>query len=498
MTTVIASLTDTFTGVPVDVIGPAEVPDPDVPVVILLHGMGGGIDDMSQPAVSPGYAVNMATAIVSPKDLGLHAYPGVGVHGVAADDELDPVPTGWQPFLVSQGFITLNYAQVEPWGSIAPVNGQPSEPVQQLNAIITGVIATFPGRRIAFVTHSRGGVLLRTWLVQYGSGSTVRPRLSTAVQLAAPNHGSELADILAALEAVAAVTTALGAGEPFLAWPLYRLLAGLIGGPAIADLQVGGAFLAWLAANEPSTPSGARLELHTFGGTNPTVTRWHEYVFTLQSAVPIITWDGAGFVVTFDWSVWDLPVSGVRNFAGDIGQALQAPPELVPGSGDILVTPASSSLPWQARHYVNQINHAQALWDATVHSQALPVLRKAWGSPALQVEASWAEWSQPAEVVQGTHFGITVTVTNVGTVTWPSGFTVAADDGSGHQIWGPSTVSLTSPLSRGAKATVTLGLIAPLSSAPVSERNLDIYVAHVGGPLIQRGQAPKQILVTLP
>jgi hypothetical protein len=75
-----------------------------------------------------------------------------------------------------------------------------------------------------------------------------------------------------------------------------------------------------------------------------------------------------------------------RNFPGDIGAALQAPPELVPGEGDVLVAAASASLPWQAEHYVNPVSHAQVLWDGAAKAQALPVLKNAWGSLTVPLE----------------------------------------------------------------------------------------------------------------
>jgi len=474
----------------VSAIGPAEVPDPDVPVVILLHGMGGSSNDLSQPGLT-GFTYDMTAPIVSPLDLGLQPNPGVGCYGFSTDSKLNPAPGGWQPFLVGAGYITVNYSQIEPWGSLAQVNGQPSDPVRQLDAIISCIITTFPGRRIAFVTHSRGGLLLRAWLVQHGSDPAVRPRLGTAVQLAPPNHGSELANIVGALEVTVAAAAAELLGDPAAMPWLYLLLAGAIGDPAIGDMTVGSGFLTWLAGNEPGNEAGALLELHTFGGTSPTLFRWHLYVFTPQSVVPIITWDGSGLVVSYHWSAWDVGFP-VRNYAGDVGAILQAPPEIVPGSGDILVTAASAALPWQAGYHVHPLNHGQPLWDPGVQGEALPVLRNAWGSPPVQVAASWAVWSQPASVGAGTSFSITVTVTNVGTTTWPAGCVAGSDNGFGKRIWGTATATMASSVPRGGSATVTLSLTAPSSQGnqPVS-----VFVTAPGGQQLERGQPFQAILV---
>jgi Ig-like domain from next to BRCA1 gene len=480
----------------VDVVSPVAVPNPDVPVVILLHGMAGDSNHMSHPAISPGYTYDMTVPIPSGTiDLGFWSCPGAGVHDFGEDGKLHPDPTGWQDFLTGQGYITVNYGQVEPKGNLAPVNGQPSDPVRQLQAIVTSVATTFPGRRIAFVTHSRGGLLLRAWLALSGSDPNVRPRLGTAVQLAPPNQGSDLANIAAAVNATVNSIAALAASHQvdFTSTPLYQLIEGsIVGWPGVPELETGSAFLAWLAANEPNTPSGALLELHTFGGTNPTVFRLHCYVFTPQSAVPIVTWNGSWFAVTFHWSVWDVGLP-VRNFAGDVGASLQDPAEIVPGSGDILVTASATSLPWEAGHHENALNHAQALWDPNLQGQALPVLQKAWGSPAAQVDASWAVWSAPTAVAPGAQFTISVTVTNVGTVSWPHGFSVGADDGSGKAIWGTVTTRLSS-MARGTTVTVTLALTAPSTPGPRPQQ-LNFYVADKSGRPIQRGQTAIQVLV---
>jgi hypothetical protein len=95
--------------------------DPAVPLVVLLHGFGGGIGSMTAPR---------------------RALPG------------------WRDSLLAAGFSTLSYAQVAPTGTLEPN-------IEQLLAIAAGPLSRHPRLRrltLAIVAHSRGGLLARAFL----------------------------------------------------------------------------------------------------------------------------------------------------------------------------------------------------------------------------------------------------------------------------------------------------------------------------------------------
>jgi hypothetical protein len=421
-----------------------------LPLVILLHGTAGTIDDMSNPS-NRGFTFDTMTPVQSPRDRGVHSYPNVGVWGFALDDQISPPPTGWQPFLRNNGFMTLNYAQIENTGSLQNTSsGSASDPVLQLHAIVMALIAAYPSRRLAFVTHSRGGILLRTWLVRHGRDAAVASRLCTAVMLASPNAGSDIANVAVTINGV----THFLEGQIGQVGPL-QWLDQQTGSPAYVDYQVGSSFLASLAAAEP-VPG---ITITTFGGTNPNITRVHQWTFTLGSALPNFTYHPPFDVsVSFHWFTDDNPVLGIRNLAGDLGAL--GPPEIKPGSGDLLVSDASSNLPFAA-HLSHPANHAQELWDPMVLADGLAILTGARCGSLSNVDGVSMILHLPPSPVAPGAFQLQAQLTNIGTTTWDSRYTITADDGAGHAIWGTTVATIGGSIPPSSVITVATTLTAP-------------------------------------
>lgn len=332
--------------------------DPTLPVVILLHGTAGVSADMADPATHPGRNHDYLVPIPPLADLGWHPGPNFDIAGL----ELDPfkaVP-GWQSTLAGEGFGYVNYDQVDSTGLLA-------NPVLELAAVVAEVIARLPiGRKIAVVAHSRGGLLIRKYLMDNAADALMRDRLQTVITLHAPHTGTELASIAhvlgSVIDAVAAVDPAL---DPLLQW-----VHGQVNEPAFAELAVGSTFLGDLAAAEAA--AGAPfVPVHTFGGTSTLLSRARAQLFTVDSAIPqVIAWFPP--IIAYHWQTFPEPL---LSPASGIPELAILAPELENTVGDLLVSDARAQLPGAAGHVTNPINHAEALWDTGLHQQVIAVLR---------------------------------------------------------------------------------------------------------------------------
>lgn len=379
MTTTTISIPWSFRGsvrpIPTQIV--LDVPDGarlDTPLVILLHGTSGNVDDMSNPAAHPGenYEQIAAGTII---DRGWHAYPNAGFWSLGVDG-LASV-TGWAPFLAAAGFPTINYSQCNPRDLLA-------EPLCELRAVLDAIdlndeLLPVRDRRIVLLGHSRGGILARMILVDLAAtGSPMLARIATCVTLHAPNQGSTLANTALVLASIVASWRVTGVPlvPPHLQAAALLALDGLIdlvvkeaGAPAYTDYAVGAPTLLALAAAEP-VPG---ISYFTFGGTRPVLRNLVGWAFTPESAVPILD-----PLPKFHWStayvpVMPLPPPGSLPF-----------PELLEG-GDLLTNSALTRLPFAA-HRDNYINHAEALWADDLKAQVLAIINSV--PPSLKVPPS--------------------------------------------------------------------------------------------------------------
>lgn len=322
--------------------------DEDKPIVVLLHGMGGTHAHMTDPGPGVGVAYDYTSAFPGDRAIGWSIYPGIGIWSF----QLDPIKevTGWRPVLWRAGFPTATYDQVSNSGLLQPAVDELVEVVKTLNKEV-------PGPKLVFLTHSRGGLLIRKFIKDSANIPELVGRIIHVITLHGPHQGSELANVAVDLKnALDAVIAAVPATAGVLGW-----LDGQVSTPAYQELRVGGPFITNLGNGEPQLPA---VQYHTFGGTSVELTRITAWVYTVDSAIPM--WHLPPFFHTITM----IEVPGISPVLNSI------PPltgEITEGAGDMLVADSRSTLPW-ATGQTNQINHAEALWDPNLQGQVLQIL----------------------------------------------------------------------------------------------------------------------------
>lgn len=335
-----------------------EPGDPALPTVLLLHGFGGTVEDMTDPAVHPGWNHDLTAPVPVVVDHGWHDLPAFGIAGV----ELDPTlaVTSWQEALEAAGFGTVAWGQVDATGLLG-------DPVRETSAVVAEVLARVPpDRSLAVVAHSRGGLLARAWLQEVAGDPAVLDRVLVSVTLHAPHLGTEVASMASG---VAHVVSTLTAVNPALAAPLAELQA-LVSAPAYGELAVGSPFITGLEGAETAGPV---VPTHAWSGTSPRMSRVRVRVWTASSAVPQLV-SLLPLRIQFRWRAVAVPLPDLVTGYPLLGLLAG---ELRDGEGDVLVTETRAHLDGEQSHTTHHVHHFEALWHPDVHAEVVQVLTDA-------------------------------------------------------------------------------------------------------------------------
>jgi pimeloyl-ACP methyl ester carboxylesterase len=334
---------------------------PDKPVVVLLHGFKGNLHHMDTPGSSPGFNYNYSAPFPPLRDLGPKPRPGIGIYSVEPDPTKEVV--GWKPFLEQAGFATANYAQIDPEGSLA-------RPALELAAVVTYLRQNPPThtKKLAFLAHSRGGLLVRKFLKDNLSSQLLAGQITKVITLGSAHSGTELANLALLFQtAIDRVIPSLRQQPScaILAWQL-GVIRDIVKSPAYRELRVGSPFLAELAANETPFPGA---QYYAFAGTSPLFTRIRVWMYTPDSAIPRWTWP-RGTYYRHRIFVTEMP------FISPLFNTLPLSPELSGGAGDILAATQRAYFPFPAGRYTFPLNHAELLWDPTTDATLKNAVRQ--------------------------------------------------------------------------------------------------------------------------
>jgi len=150
----------------------------DKPILILLHGDGGDISDMSNPLKNYSIAGYDNKSPMQDKDQGWKEglYPTPPLFptvGFDSDQKLSSV-TSWQQALTNVGYATIKYGQTGKTDHLAI-------PTQELTALLHTLIqdSRYFGRGIFLIGHSRGGLLARAVVAE---AKNANPKNSTLAE----------------------------------------------------------------------------------------------------------------------------------------------------------------------------------------------------------------------------------------------------------------------------------------------------------------------------
>jgi hypothetical protein len=292
-------------------------------------------------------------------------------------------------------------------------------------ALALGTVIGLPslsGFRVAFVGHSRGGLIVRSFLTGAAANPALAgflPRLTALITLHSPNAGSGVAGVAATVDGLLArlATAFTGAGLSAAA-AFMTMLRGFVLSPAIGELVPGSVTLAAIAAAEPV----AGVTYHTFGGISADFARLWADIYTPDSTVPLLI----PFVPfpLFHWGSTPLVVGVPMNVASFLPAVLAAPapfvteimtvlaalaattPDLAPGQGDLLVSDTRARLPFSSTHTSNFLNHVEALSNPTLQAQVVAILSRL-RSPVMSGIATARLSPYPARINASTQYRVT-------------------------------------------------------------------------------------------
>ena len=307
------------------------------PVIIFIHGLGvdkGFWTDPGKTRVLGGSILMKVFAAKKPRPCSSEPQRKLSV-GI-----LPEKPENLWTDAVKRGFNTVCWSQKRPAGPI-------SAAVKELGYILEYSKELFPGRPIAIIGHSRGGLVARKLMEKNV------PEIRALITVSTPHNGSSLSRLGNYLSPLAPVIKKLLPKDSHsTASDVIKRTHDLLEGKALKELLPGSDFFRTLK----DVPRD-HITYLSFGGT---VTK----IFTVYK------WNKE------DDKFYPKPLLTIPDSLLKVLPAGMVPDEITPGKGDFMVTAESAVLPWAPKHYNLPANHISIAWHKKMKEKALEVLER--------------------------------------------------------------------------------------------------------------------------
>ncbi len=309
--------------------------NPDKPIVIFIHGLAMDKHFWLDPLETKAFAKNVPLKYLAARKPRFSN----STNKITIGTVPEKINCLWDT-VIREGFSAVCWSQKRPVGPI-------SIAVKELGELVLRVREKFPSRPIAFVCHSRGGLVARKFMESGPKG------IKALITIASPHGGSSLSKIG---KYIGPLTKPLKAVVPKDSHTnvsrIIKNLRDLVDGKALKELMPDSVFI----KNLNDTPSKG-IQYLSFGGRK-------------TALLNIYKWKKVDDIIQAR-SILTVPDSLIKLIP-----ASAMPLELTPGKGDFMVTAESSVLPWTTEHYNVQANHFTISWNKKVMEKTLEMLRK--------------------------------------------------------------------------------------------------------------------------
>jgi len=309
--------------------------NPGKPVIVFIHGLAMDKNFWLNPLETKAFAKNVPLKyLAARKPRFANSTKKITIGSVP-----EKINCLWDA-VIHEGFSAVCWSQTRPVGPI-------SVAVEELKDVVSRVRNKFSSKPLAFVCHSRGGLVARKFMESRPEG------IKALITIASPHGGSSLSKIGKYIEPLTKPLKAIVPKDTHSTVSrIIKNLRELVDGKALKELMPDSAFI----KNLKDAPING-IHYLSFGGRK-------------TALLNIYKWERV------DGNVKARSILTIPDSLFNLIPASSRPLELIPGKGDFMVTAESSVLPWTTQHYNVQANHFTISWNKKVMEKTMEVLRQ--------------------------------------------------------------------------------------------------------------------------